>query len=75
MLVLLAGWPCFRLVVGLFSWIVGLAIGSTNNITKLIGGNAKHKQKKSRDVSRDNTTIIWRSKKLYFWNNYKKILT
>ena len=37
-----------------------------NNSTKLIGVDAQHEWKKSRDGSYDDTTDIWHSKKLCF---------
>ena len=37
-------------------------------------GDAQREQKKSRAGSHDDTTDIWRSKKLCFWKNLKKVL-
>ena len=39
----------------------------------LIGGDAQHEQKKSCDGSRNDTTDIFRSKKLCFWKNYEEL--
>ena len=38
------------------------------------GGDAQREKTKSRVTLRDNTTVIWHSKKLYFWINPKKVL-
>ena len=38
----------------------------------LIKKDAQHKRKKSCNRLRDNTTNIWRFKKLCFWKNLKK---
>ena len=47
---------------------------STNNTTGFIEENAQRKQKKSCDVSYNNIIVIWRSNKLCFWKNLKKVL-
>ena len=36
--------------------------------------NAQYKRKKRHDVSYNDNTIIWHSKKLYSWKNYKEFL-
>ena len=38
------------------------------------GGDAQREKTKSCVSSRDDTTVIWYSKKLYFWINPKEML-